>query len=183
MPALVAAGLLGCEFYSSPAPIPCPGDYVATFSFATSPDASVADSSTCPREFAADPAQVAQSLAFSAALHAQPDGGAALCRGVAHARPWLGSFVADHLDVAASDTGGLTPSCTCALLVVERIVGDVQRDGGVPTTFLGELVDSISPDPAGSVPDGGTADGGICGCGLPCELRYVPLAGVASRTR
>ncbi len=180
-PMLLAAGLLGCEFYSTPASVPCPGDLVASFSFIAPADGgSVAGSSTCP--FAADPNQVVQSLAFTAALHASPDGGAALCRQAPHARHWLGTFQADRLDVSASDVGGGTPACACALSVVERVVGDLQRDGGVPAAFSGEIVDSVSPaDPAAL--DGGAAGGGGCGCGLPCEIRYTPLAGAATATR
>jgi len=178
---LLAAGLLGCEVYSTPAPVSCPGELLASFSLSTSPDGGpLASGSTCP--FASDPNQVVQSLAFSASLHLSPDGGAALCRSTAHALPWTGTFQADRLDVSVTDNGGGTPSCSCALTVVERVVGDVQRDGGVPVAFVGELVDSVSPaDPASL--DGGTADGGVCGCGLPCEIRYSPLAGAATGTR
>jgi hypothetical protein len=177
---LLAAGLLGCELYSTAAPAPCPGELVASFSFFTPSDGGpVALNSTCP--FASDPNQVVQSLAFTAALHVSPDGGAALCRPVPHARYWLGTFQADRLDVSVTDVGGGTPACACALSVVERVVGDVQRDGGVPAAFSGELVDSVSPaDPA--APDGGSAGGGVCGCGLPCEIRYTPLAGAATET-
>jgi len=174
-PILLAAGLLGCELYSTAATTPCPGELVASFTFSTPTDGG--PSSTCP--FASDPNQVVQSLAFTAALHLSPDGGAALCRPVPRARHWLGTFQADRLDVSASDVGGGTPDCACALSVVERVIGDVQRDGGVPVAFLGELVDSVAPaDPA-------ALDGGACGarCYLPCEIRYTPLAGAATGTR
>lgn len=170
---LLAAGLLGCEIYSSPNPMDCPGNLVATFYFSTPPDGGPAASgSTCP--FASDPNQVVQSLSFKAALHASPDGGAALCRTSAHALPWLGTFQADQLDVSVTDTGGGTPACGCPLSVLERVTGSVQRDGGVPVGFTGDLVDSISPA------DGTALDGGAaCGCGLPCDIRYSPLVGSA----
>jgi hypothetical protein len=175
---LLAAGLLGCEVYSTP-PLPaCPGQVVATFTLSSPlapPDGGLA--TDCA--FRNDPNQVFPSVAFTAALHVDADGGAALCRSVPHVRHWLGTFQADRLDVSDTDVGGGTPSCSCALSVVERVVGDVQRDGGVPVAFSGELVDSVSPaDPAEL--DGGTADGGVCGCGLPCEIRYAPLLGAAT---
>ena len=175
---VLAAGLLGCEVYSSAPPAPCPGETVARFSLYTAPDGGPAQAgSTCP--FAGDPNQVLQSLAFAAELRLDADGGAALCRGTPHARQWLGTFQADRLDVAVTDVGGGTPSCSCALVVVERVTGDVLRDGGVPAAFTGELVDSISPaDPAAL--DGGAADGGVCGCALPCQVRYAPLLGTAT---
>ena len=177
-PLLLAAGLLGCEVYST-APLPaCPGQLVATFSLSSPPDGGL--TTTCP--FGSDPNQVFPSLAFAAALHVDADGGAALCRPLPNSRHWLGTFQADRLDVSSTDVGGATPGCSCALSVVERVVGDVQRDGGVPVAFSGELVDSVSPaDPAAL--DGGTADGGACGCQLPCQIRYAPLAGAATQTR
>lgn len=175
---LLAAGLLGCEIYSTPPAAPCPGDRVATFSFSTQPDGGPATSgSTCP--FASDPNQVAQSLSFTASLHASPDGGAALCRSSDHALPWLGTFQAGLLDVSVTDTGGGTPSCGCALLVVERVTGSVLFDGGAPAGFTGELVDSVAPADAAAL-DGGTADGGVCGCGLPCDVIYAPLVGAVA---
>ncbi len=172
---LLATGLLGCEVYSTPPAQPCPGDPVATFYFSTPPDGGPATSgSSCP--FASDSNQVAQSLSFTAALHASPDGGAALCRSSDHAVPWIGTYQADALDVSVADTGGGTPACSCALLVVERVTGSVQLDGGAPAGFTGQLVDSIAPaDPTAL--DGGTADGGVCGCRLPCEIIYAPLVG------
>ncbi len=176
-PMLLAAGLLGCEVYSSAPADPCPGTSVAVLSLATPPDGGPSQSgSTCP--FAGDPNQVLQALAFTAEIRVSPDGGAALCRSTPHARQWLGTFQADRLDVSVTDVGGGTPSCSCALTVVERIAGDLQRDGGVPVAFSGQLTDSLSPsDPA--LLDGGTADGGVCGCALPCDVRYG-LAGTAA---
>ena len=167
---LLAAGLAGCEVYSTPPAQPCPGDPVATFSFATAPDGGPTTSgSTCP--FASDPNQVAQSLSFTAALHASPDGGAALCRSSDHALPWLGTYQGGVLDVSVADTGGGTPACTCALSVVERVTGNVLLDGGRPSGFAGQLVDSIAPaDPT-------AVDGGACNCDLPCEIIYAPLVG------
>ncbi len=172
---LLATGLLGCEVYSTPPAQPCPGDPVATFSFATAPDGGPATSgSTCP--FAGNSNEVNQSLSFTASLHASPNGGAALCRSTDHALPWLGTYQGGALDVSVTDTGGGTPSCNCALTVVERVTGNVLFDGGAPAGFTGELVDSVAPaDPA--MLDGGTADGGACGCGLPCEVIYAPLVG------
>ncbi len=169
---LLAAGFLGCEIYSSPNPMDCPGELVATFYFSTPPDGGPATSgSTCPF---ASTNQVAQSLSFTAALHASPDGGAALCRTSGHARPLLGTFQADQLAVSVADTGGGTPACGCPLLVVEQVTGSVQRDGGIPVSFTGDLTDSISPA------DGSALDGGACGCGLPCVIRYAPLVGSAT---
>ncbi len=174
---LLAAGLLGCEVYSSPPAQPCPGDPVAAFSFSTAPDGGPATSgSTCP--FASDSNQVAQSLSFTAALHASPDGGAALCRSSDHSVPWLGTFQAGLLDVSVADIGGGTPSCGCALSVVERVTGNVLFDGGSPAGFTGQMVDSVAPADATAL-DGGTADGGVCGCNLPCEIIYAPLVGTA----
>ncbi len=177
-PWLLAAGLLGCEVYSSAPADPCPGQLVARFALYTLPDGGPAQAgSTCP--FAGDPNQVLQSLGFNAELRVDSDGGAALCRATPHARQWLGTFQADRLDVSVTDLGGGTPSCSCAIAVLERVTGDVQRDGGVPVTFAGELVDSVSPaDPAAL--DGGVPDGGVCGCALPCDIRYAPLLGAAT---
>lgn len=173
VPILVAAGLLGCELYSTTPAAPCPGALVATFALATPPGGGPAGpASTCP--FASDPNQVLQSLGFTAALHASPDGGAALCRTAAHALPWVGTFASDHLDVGSLDTGGAIPTCLCALAVSERVAGDVARDGGVPVAFAGSLVDTVSAaDP----------DGGPCGCGLPCQVVYPSLAGPAVGAR
>ncbi|HZY04962.1 MAG TPA: hypothetical protein VFF02_15835 [Anaeromyxobacteraceae bacterium] len=177
-PMLLAAGLAGCEVYSSSPAEPCPGNAVAFFSFATPPDGGPAPSgSTCP--FAGDPNQVKPSLAFTAEIRVSTDGGAALCRTTPHARQWLGTLQGDRLDVSVTDLGGGTPSCgSCALAVVERVAGDLQRDGGVPVSFSGELVDTISPEDP-SLLDGGTADGGVCGCSLPCDVRYG-LVGTAT---
>lgn len=175
---MLAAGLLGCEVYSSEPPDACPGETVASFTFSTPPDGGPAQAgSTCP--FAGDPNQVLQALAFQAELRVSADGGAALCRGTPHARQWLGTLQADRLDVSVTDVGGGTPSCSCALAVVERVTGDLQRDGGLPVGFAGELTDSVSPaDPA--LLDGGVPDGGVCGCALPCQIRYAPLLGTAT---
>jgi len=169
-PMLLAAGLLGCEVYSSSPAEPCPGDLVARLSLATPPDGGPAQAgSTCP--FAGDPNQVLQSLVFTAEIRVSADGGAALCRATPHARQWLGTFQADRLDVSVTDVGGGTPSCSCALTVLERVAGDLHRDGGVPVAFAGELTDSVSPTDLALL-DGGSADGGVCGCSLPCEVRY-----------
>lgn len=158
---LLAAVMIGCEIYSSPSPFPCPGERLATFSFS----GKLWPGSACT--FAADPNQAARSLGFVAALHQAPDGGAAfLCRDVARARLWEGTFQADLLDVSTADLGAATPSCGCPLEVVDRIVGSVQRDGGVPAAFAGDLYEAVGPA------DGGPAGGGSCGCGLPCEIRY-----------
>ena len=174
---LLAAALLGCEVYSSAQPAPCPGDPLAAFSFSTPPDGGPTQAgSTCP--FAGS-SEVRQSLAFAAEIRVSADGGAALCRSTPSVRQWLGGFQGDRLDVSVTDTGGGTPSCSCALTVVERVTGDLVRDGGVPVAFSGELTDSISPaDPAAL--DGGVPDGGVCGCALPCQIRYAPLLGTAA---
>lgn len=166
---LLFAGIVGCELYSSPSPVPCPGERVATFSFA----GKLWPGSACT--FAADPNQTARALAFVAALHQAPDGGTAfLCRDVARARPWEGTFQADLLDVSTTDRGAATPSCGCPLEVVDRVVGSVERDGGVPVAFAGDLYEAVGPA------DGPPA--GACGCGLPCEIRYR-LAGEATGGR
>lgn len=173
-PVLLAAGLIGCELYATPASPPCPGQPVARFAMYTPPDGGPAG---CP--FAGKSDQVLQSLAFTAEIRVSPDGGAALCRSAPNVRQWLGTFQADHLDVSVADVGASTPECSCALSVVERVSGDVQRDGGVPAAFSGELVDLVSPaDPAQL--DAGTPDGGVCNCGLPCQIRYAPLLGAAT---
>ena len=178
MAMLLAAGLLGCEVYSSASPAPCPGEPVARFSLYTPPDGGpVQAGSTCP--FAGNSGEVLQSLGFTAEIRVDADGGAALCRAAPSVRQWFGTFQADRLDVSVTDVGGFTPSCSCALSVVERVTGDVQRDGGVPAAFSGELSDSVSPaDPAEL--DGGSPDGGVCGCALPCQIRYAPLLGAAT---
>ncbi len=155
---LAAAALAGCP--STP-PTTCPGDVVATLEF----QASLQPDSGCT--FASG---MAPGIGFSGLVAWTPDGGAAVCQRQIEAGPHLGTHDGDHLLVRSTWFGVPIADCSCAADVAEVIEGDLQRvDGGSVVGFLGELRNDVAPQDGGSA----TPGPGLCGCGLPCTVRYA----------
>jgi hypothetical protein len=163
---LAGLALAGCEVYSVPSVGDCPGTKVGAFVLSL----KLSDAgSTCPPPVAANPA-----IQVGATLSWQPDGGAAICLDRPHAVPFLGTHVGDHVLVRNVDPDVPVGGCTCPVSVVTEIEGDVVRsaDGG----FAG-LAATWRDSLDGGTADAGGADGGICGCGLPCQIVYTPDGG------
>ena len=163
---LAGLALAGCEVYSVPAPVKCPGTAVGLFTFSL----AYADAgSTCPPGVAANTVLggVTATLTF------QEDGGAAICLDRSHAVPFYGSHAGDHVVVSNFDPAAPVNGCSCNVPVTNTITGDVVRaaDGGF-VDFASSWLSVLA------APDGGAAqDGGICGCGLPCQVLYTPDGG------
>jgi len=163
---LAGLALAGCEVYSVPSPPTCPGTKVGGFVLALKySDAG----STCPPNVGVNP-----SIQASATLSWQPDGGAAICLDRSHAVPFLGTHTGDHVLVSNVDPDAPVSGCTCLVSVVTEIEGDVVRDtdGGF-ADFTARWRDTLAPSDGGAV----TPDGGVCGCGLPCQIQYTPDGG------
>jgi hypothetical protein len=156
---LAAAALAGCEVYAVPDPPTCPGATVGTLDFS-----GALLPASCPFAGSAN-----ATLTFSGTLTVEADGTAWLCVNAPHAEPRKGTLVGDAVDVSYR-YGTSFAECTCAVEVVETITGALQRGtGGKLTGFTGGMTTAVSPA-AASPPS--TADGGVCGCQLPCALPY-----------
>jgi hypothetical protein len=118
------------------------------------------------------------TIAAAATLAFQPDGGAAICLSRPHAVSFQGARTGDHVLVSNVDPAAPINVCTCLVVVVNEIEGDVVRDadGGFVSFTSSRWLSTLS------APDGGagypaTQDGGVCGCGLPCQVLYTPDGG------
>lgn len=163
---LAGLALAGCEVYSVPDVVECPGTKVGGFVLALKySDAG----STCPNVGANPAIQVA------ATLSRQPDGGAAICLDRRHAVPFLGTQTGDHVLVRNVDPDAPVSGCGCPVSVVTEIEGDVVRDadGGYADFVTAQWRDLLDVGSA----DAGVQDGGVCGCGLPCQILYTPDGG------
>jgi hypothetical protein len=170
---LAGLALAGCEVYSVPAPAECPGTNVGRFDLALQYAADAGGSlPACPATAVANTA-----FAVPATLAFQPDGGAAICLQRAHAVPFYGAHVGDHVRVSNVDPAAPVNVCTCLVVVVNEIEGDVVRDAdGGFVTFTSRWLSTLTA-PDGGAGDAGTQDGGVCGCGLPCQVLYTPDGG------
>ncbi len=165
---LAGLALAGCEVYSVPAPVECPGTTVGRFTLAL----QYADAgSTCP------PVVANTAFSVTATLTWQPDGGAAICLDRPHAVPFLGTHTGDDVLVGNLDPAATVPPCTCPVVVVNEIDGHVVRnaDGGF-ADFASRWRSTLAP-PDGGATDAGQDGGGICGCGLPCQVLYTADGG------
>jgi len=162
---LAGLALAGCEVYSVPDPVECPGTKVGGFVLALQySDAG----STCP------PVGANPALQGAATLSWQPDGGAAICLDRRHAVPFLGTHTGDHVLVRNVDPAAPVSRCSCLVSVVTEIEGDIVRDAdGGYADFTARWRDVLDVGSA----DAGVQDGGVCGCGLPCQILYTPDGG------
>lgn len=168
--AAAAVALAGCEVYAVPDPLPCPGTSVGTLNFNGS-----LRPSTCTFAGSSN-----ASLVFTGTVSFEPDGGAWLCVQTPHAEPRRGTHAGDAIDVSYRNPAASLAECNCPVEVLETITGTLRRgDGGVLEGFDGGMTSAVTP----SSPDAGsTADGGLCGCQLPCALQY-DLTAQAFETR
>lgn len=162
---LAGLALAGCEVYSVPGPVACPGTKVGGLLLGLSySDAG----STCPPSI-----PVNSDFLVAATLSFQGDGGAAICLDRSHAIPFLGTHVGDHVVVGNVDPDAPVSGCTCLVTVAREISGDIVRDAdGGFAGFTARWRDSL-----GVPGDAGAQDGGACGCGLPCQVLYTPDGG------
>jgi hypothetical protein len=140
--------------------VPCPGDAQARLQL----EATLVEGAECAAAagITAAPLLVA-TVAFTG------DAGAALCPARALAEPLAGARTGDAIDVSAPAVAATLTSCSCALLVTERVTGVLARDGtGEAVAFTGELVDEITPAVGG--PCGST---GTTACPAPCRMRWT----------
>lgn len=163
---LAGLALAGCEVYSVPDTVECPGTQVGGFVLALQySDAG----STCPTRVPVNP-----PFQVTATLSWQPDGGAAICLDRRHAVPFLGTHTGDHVLVSHVDPDAPVSGCSCLVSVVTEIEGDVVRDAdGGYAGFTSRWRDLLDVGSA----DAGILDGGVCGCGLPCQILYTPDGG------
>jgi hypothetical protein len=174
-PALLLLPLLTAGCNASPEVFPCPGTPVATFAFSGRlPQVSCAGGAPAAGASSLYPAKVkfTGTVAYSGS-----SASAALCVIRPLAEPLVGAQVADQVAVELSTRGALLSGCNarCAVTVLQRVTGTVQRDpGGAPTGFTGELVDQETLDP--------TVTGADCApCTTPCQATYL-LTGLPQGT-
>jgi len=183
VPILLAPALAGCEIYSVPSALVCPGTRVGAFSFVGTLPVTAPSTSTCSFQ-----SQALNPVSFGGTIAFDSDGGPGAClsRDTPHAALNLGVHSGDALVVGTVDTGGGISGCACpagtnvAMAIAQTIQGQISRDGGgVPESFSGALITAVSYVNADGTPANlpscacGTqeTDGG-CSCNVPCTLQY-----------
>jgi hypothetical protein len=157
-------GLAAAAACAPPRARTCAGEPVASFQFGGE---VIPDDAGCP--FAPD----AGLSRFSATVTFGSGADAFLCIDRSDAEPLRGTHVGDHV-VLSSDAGPANvATCSCDVLVTERVEGDLLRaDGGAVVGFSGELKDHLEAADAGASCERDAGTPGAQGCGVPCDLRW-----------
>jgi hypothetical protein len=175
--------LAGCEIYSVPAPIPCPGTRQGVLTF----DGALMQPAGCP--WASTQIQSTFSYPGSISYAEGSSNEAWLCVDAPHAVPRTGTHTGDYIDVAyrtplavgnctcptedARAAGLCTcpptsplANCTCPVVLTERTAGILaQQPGG--DHFSGTQVDQVDP------PEGVVLPANACDCQVQCAYAYT----------
>lgn len=167
-PALMTWGIIAMSACTSPRPVACPGDALATLHLHG--ELVAAEAGTCPFQPAAGTGFAPD---FTATIADTGGGTAALCVDRLEAQPLGGTLQGDHVIVGTNAAPAAVAQCACSLQVDEALEGDLVRVDGRIAGFTGELRDTFSA-PAGVDPascERPSTDGAPT-CGVTCALRW-----------